>query len=265
MGESSTSRASASITARPLAVVGGTGASKVYDGLTSMGAVDISFAGTGATDSGLVLAQTLTATGGTGTYGAAGAGSAKAYAVTGHTWGGSAERSNYSIPGGGGATITGSDGLVYKRPLNVSLTGVSKVYDGTTAASGGTLSFGTPSYAPVAGDVNDVTVNYIGTYSSKNVSAAAPLTLTSVSLSGTKAGNYHVTVDVNDPLQKPDVRANAGMTSSTGAITQRDSVTWVGGSTGNWFGTTRMFHPGMFCLLPLYLNFNIQAFQINIE
>jgi len=87
----------------------------------------------------------------------------------------------------------------------------------------------------VAGDVNDVTVNYIGTFSSKNVAAAVPLTLNSVSHSGSKAGNYHVTVDVNDPLQKPDVRANAGMTSSTGAITQRDSVTWVGGSSGNWF------------------------------
>ncbi|MDP1654516.1 MAG: YDG domain-containing protein [Hylemonella sp.] len=223
----------ASITPRAVAV-SGSNVSKVYDGTTAMNGVSIGFtAVAGQAESGVIAGQSLTVSGGTGAFSSANAGTGKAYSLSGFTLsaGVGTDINNYSLPGGGSSVISGSDGVIYKRPLNVTFTGDTRVYDGTTEATV-TLSYANGAYAPVQGD--DVQVNYTAAYSSKNVGASVPLNLNVSGLSGVAAGNYHITVDA---LQSPTVGSNAGSNSATatGQITQRDSVTWVGGSSLNWF------------------------------
>ncbi len=230
-------RVGARITPRAVAV-SGTGVSKIYDGTTSMDSVSLGFTTvSGQVESGLVSGQSLTVSGGTGAFSSAGAGTGKSYSLSGYTLtsGTGTDAANYSLPGGSGV-ITGSDGIIYKRPLNVTFTGDTKVYDGTADATV-TASFANSSYAPVASD--DLVIHRTATYDSKNVgSGASRVTVSGVSISGAAAGNYAITANASDPLQSPvaATRNQAGFNASaSGQITQRGSVTWVGGTTGEWF------------------------------
>ncbi len=230
----------ASISARQVAV-SGTGVSKVYDGTTSMNQVSLGFTGvSGQAESGVVTGQSLTVSGGTGTFSSAGASTGKSYSLSGFTLssGTGTLASNYSMPGGGGSTLTGNDGVIYQRPLGVTFTGDTKVYDGTTDATA-SVSYSNIAYAPVIinGVTDDVTINRIATYNNKNVgSDASRVTISSVSLSGADAANYTLTYSGSNPLNSPAVGSNAGYNSTaSGQITQLSSATWVGSTTGNWF------------------------------
>jgi filamentous hemagglutinin family protein len=73
---------------------------------------------------------------------------------------------------------------VTQKPITASATGVSKVYDGTTAMSGVTLGLSTL-------ETNDVvTVNGMGAFSSKNVGSNLSYTVSNLALTGTDAANY---------------------------------------------------------------------------
>jgi hypothetical protein len=161
------------ITAKPLTITGMTAASKVYDGNS---AATLS----GGTLSGVVGGDIVNFSGQSGAFSSKTVGTGKNVTVSGITLSG-ADAANYTIsnPTGIIANITG-------KPLTITgMTAVSKVYNGTTAATltGGTLS------GVVGGDI----VNFsgqTGTFSSKSVGSGKAVTVSGISLTGTDAGNY---------------------------------------------------------------------------
>uniref|UniRef100_UPI0026098F7D beta strand repeat-containing protein n=1 Tax=Janthinobacterium sp. TaxID=1871054 RepID=UPI0026098F7D len=91
-----------------------------------------------------------------------------------------ADAGNYVLNTHGGSTTAD----IAARALNLSATGVSKVYDGGTAAS---VVLGDDR---IAGDVLGVTAG--ASFADKNVGANKAVSLTGVALSGQDAGNYLV-------------------------------------------------------------------------
>ena len=236
----------ASITPRPLAV-SGSGVSKVYDGTNSMNNVSVGLVPvSGRAESGLLQGASISVSGGVGSFNSANAGMGVGYTLTSTqqnplvvSAGAGTQASNYTIPGGGVGTITGNDGVIFKRPLAMTFNGDAKTYDGTRNATV-SLSYGNLAYAPVQrnGVTDDVQILRSAIFDTKNVgSANNRVTVSSVSLTGAAAANYTVTYDNTNPLHSPSVGSNAGFNAAaSGAITQRDSVTWVGGTSGDWFG-----------------------------
>jgi hypothetical protein len=124
--------------------------------------------------------------------------------------------SGYSVSdGNGGANYTVTTatalGSITPATLNVSATGVAKVYDGQTTA---TVNLGDNR---VAGDV--LTLGYgAAAYNDKNVGVAKPVSVTGIAIGGSDAGNYTFNTTA----------------SASADITRLDSVTWVGGASGLW-------------------------------
>ncbi len=120
--------------------------------------------------------------------------------------------SNYQTPdltqyssGSNSVTITA-------RTLTLSYTGNNKVYDGKVTAS---VTVGDNR---VEGDV--LTITPTASFENKNVDTDKPVSITNVVLGGTDVNNYTL----------------ASTTGSTTAnITRLSSVTWIGGTTGDWF------------------------------
>ena len=199
------------ITAKALtsaASIGGT-LSKTYDGTTTAAAANITGTVTGAVSgdtltlntAGLILAYNnahvvgATSIDDSGTAGFTIASSTASSVV-----------SDYNFTGPTIAAVTSS---ITAKTLNVTYTGVNKVYDGTMAA---TVTTGDDR---VAGDT--LTITPTATFADKNVGNGKTVTATLV-LSGASAGNY-----------------TAANGTATANITRLNSVTWTGGSSGNWF------------------------------
>ena len=117
---------------------------------------------------------------------------------------------NYTLPTS--ATGAGSIGL---RALTVSYTGDNRAYNGSTVATVTTSLTAPNGY--VSGD--DLTVNRSASFDTKDLGTAKPISVYGVSLSGTDASNYTV----------------SSVGNTTGNVTRQDSVTWVGGASGEWF------------------------------
>jgi hypothetical protein len=113
---------------------------------------------------------------------------------------------NYTLPTS--ATGAGSVGVL---ALSVSFEGVNRVYDGTIIATV------TPTYTPLGSDAVDIV--RLASFDNKNVDTNKTISVYSVSLSGADASNYSV--------------SSTGTTSAH--VTRQSSVTWVGGSSGEWF------------------------------
>jgi hypothetical protein len=94
----------------------------------------------------------------------------------------------------------------------------NKVYDGSATA---TVSADLAGL--VAADSGAVSVAIGATFADKNVGSDKTVTVNSVTLSGVEAANY--SIDTSQP-------------SLTANITRLDSVTWTGGTTGDWFNPT---------------------------
>ena len=109
------------------------GASKVYDGSATMVGVTLGLEG-------VIGGDAVTATGNGGRFATSHAGSRLDYTVDGVSLGGS-DAGNYQLAGG--ASVSGNDGTITPRPLSASAaisTPPGKVYDGTTAAPGASIS-----------------------------------------------------------------------------------------------------------------------------
>jgi hypothetical protein len=176
------------------------GVSKVYDGTTGMQGVTI---GLSTLEPGDVVTVN-----GMGAFGSKNVGSGLNYTISNLALSGAAAAS-YHLTGGG--SFGGSDGVITARPLTVTYTGVEKVYDGNTSTSVNL------SDNRVSGDV--LVINRSAAFADKNAGAGKTVNVNGVSLSGTDAGNYTV--------------ATTG--TAIANITRLNSVTWVGGATGNWF------------------------------
>nr|WP_229219264.1 YDG domain-containing protein [Duganella sp. BJB1802] len=193
--------ASGSITARALNV-GIASAGKVYDGTTS--------AIVGMTDD-RVGGDVLSFASNAASYADKNVGSGKTVSVSGIALSG-ADAGNYTLSNTGATTRAD----ITPRTLTVTGSGVSKVYDGTAAAS---VTFADNR---VGGDQLNVTVGS-ASYVDKNVDAHKALTFSGVALSGADSGNYVL-----------DVAGSGG----TGAITPRTLNAGAAGVDKVYDGTT---------------------------
>ena len=149
-----------------------TAANKPYDGNTSATILTHSLTGVVGTDD-------VTLTGGTATFSDKNAANGKTVTGTGFTLSGTAA-GNYTL--GSVATTTAN---ITARALTVTATGVSRAYDGTTAATV------TLSDDRVAGDVM-TTAYTTATFADKHVGTGKTISVTGITLTGTEAGNYTV-------------------------------------------------------------------------
>ena len=158
----------------PLSITGSvTAASKTYDGTNSATITSRSLTGVLGSDS-------VTLTGGTGTFNSKDVTSATTVTVTGLTLTG-AQAADYALSN---PTETASAGI---SPLSITLTiaASDKTYDGSTAA--------TLSSEMLTGVIGADSVTLTGgtaTFATKDVGNSKTVTLTGVSLSGTQASDY---------------------------------------------------------------------------
>ena len=169
---------SGTITAKPL-TVSGSSASKVYDGDTTATSGEVSV----GTVSGKVGSENVTVSG-TGTFAGDTVGThnvSLVYSLSG------ADAANYSLAS---EVVSGT---ITAKPLSISGTSVTKVYDGDTSA--GTGSIGSESgYIGSEGDNITAAISSVGTYAGSSV-GSHDVTI-SYSLSGTGASNYSLASEV---------------------------------------------------------------------
>lgn len=162
--------ATADITTRPL-TVGATGINRAYDGTTNA-AVTLS----DNRVSGDVLADNYTSA----AFPDKNVGSGKPVTVSGISISGT-DAGNYSLQN----TTAAATADITTRPLTVTATGVSKVYDGTATATV------TLADNRVAGD--SITDAYTGAvFPDKNVGNGKTVSVSGISISGPDAGNYQL-------------------------------------------------------------------------
>ena len=161
-----------------------TGVSKVYDGLTGA-AVTIG--------DNRIAGDVLTASA-SAAFGDKNAGSGKTVTVQDASLSGT-DAGNYAIVNNGGVTTAD----IAQRGLNLSFTGVNKVYDGATGAA---VTIGDNR---IAGDMLNASAS--AAFGDKNAGSGKTVTVQDASLSGTDAGNYAI--------------VNTGG-STTASIAQRD-------------------------------------------
>jgi filamentous hemagglutinin family protein len=147
-------------------MVSATGVNKVYDGLTG---ATISFTDNRISGDVLSLA-------GIASFADKNVATAKAVSVSGITASGT-DAANYTV---NSTAVTTAD--ITAKVLSVTTTGVSKVYDGLTAA--------TVNYADnrIAGDV--LSLNGAASFADKNVAIAKAVSVSGITLTGADAGNY---------------------------------------------------------------------------
>ena len=195
---------SANITPATLTVTGVTAANKVYDGTRS-----VTISTSGATLHGVLAGDTgnviIVASGASGAFADKAVGNNKPVTVSGLALSGSAA-GNYTLSQ---PTLTASI-----TPAGLTISGLaasSKVYDGTTVA---TIT-GTPVTTGVIGsDAVSVSVTATGAFGEKAVGNNKPVTVSSLTLSGTDAGNYTLSVPLLSASITPAPLTVTGVTAA---------------------------------------------------
>ncbi|MDY0135524.1 MAG: YDG domain-containing protein, partial [Thiomicrospira sp.] len=181
------------------------GVSKTYDGTTDMTGVTLGLSTLETND--------VVTVNGMGAFAQKNVGTNLGYTVSNLTLSGT-DAGNYYLSGG--ASLTGSDGTISAKTLTLNNIAASdKVYDGSANA---TVSADLAGL--VATDSGAVTVAISATFADKNVGTNKAVSINSVTLSGSEAANYSIASTA--PAQ-------------TANISRLNSVTWVGGTSGNWF------------------------------
>ncbi|WP_295537978.1 YDG domain-containing protein, partial [uncultured Pseudacidovorax sp.] len=198
---STTASGTLDVTAKTITVAA-TGVNKVYDGTT---AATANLASSGVVNGDVVNFS------GTASFGNKNVGSAKTVSVAGIGASG-ADAANYVLS----ATTATTAANVTAKAITVDATGVSKTYDGTTAASATLASSGV-----IAGD----TVNFGGTasFANKNAGTAKAVNVAGISASGTDAGNY--TLTATTAATTADIAAKAITVAATGVNKVYDGTT----------------------------------------
>ena len=206
------------VSKKALDISGLTAANKTYDGNTTAslsGTAVLTGSSTAANDGRYIGSESVSLTGtAAGAFDTKNFGTGKTVTITGLSLTGT-DAGNYTLN-----TYTRTADID-KRSVTLTAPSVTKAYDGLT------------TYTVTAGNLTSIGSTLVGgdtvtaatiTYSSKNVgSGDRTVTLSDVTISdGNSGNNYTVTL--------------AGNSSST--ITRQTSVTWIGGSTGDWFNPT---------------------------
>ncbi|MQA22114.1 YDG domain-containing protein, partial [Rugamonas rivuli] len=138
-------------------------------------------------------------------------GAGKAVTVTGIALGG-ADAGNYTLAGSTAATTAG----ITARTLTATASGVTRVYDGTTAA------VATLGDNRIGGDQLTLTASGAAVYADKNAGSGKALSVGGVALSGADAGNYVLA---------------SSTAAGTGTITQKALTVGVTGGDKVYDGT----------------------------
>ena len=195
---------SGAVTTKALTITGLVGVAKAYDGLNTA-----SLTGTAAY-AGLVTGETFTVTGTpAGTFADANAGTAKPITVTGIL----APSTNYTV------TQPSPTADITPAPLTITgLTGVSKTYDGNTAA---TLA-GTPAYAGlVNGETFAVTGTPVANFADSNVGIGISIVVTGFTA---PTANYSVTQPTGLTADINSVTALNNVNNSTNIIVRKGGI-----------------------------------------
>nr|WP_246146889.1 YDG domain-containing protein [Rubripirellula lacrimiformis] len=186
--------------------VGASGVSKTYDGNKSM--VNLTLDQTGD-----ITGDSFTLNG-QGSYADRHAGTSLNYTVGNLELSGT-DANNYYLSGG--STFSAADGAITPKNVTITAPTATKVYDGNThyVATAPQLQAITDALGIAGDSVASITL----TYDDKNVGSDKTLTASNISINdGNGGGNYNITF--------------ADDTSSS--ITRLGTVTWIGGTTGNW-------------------------------
>src|SRR5204863_1512687 len=148
-----------------------TASGKTYDGTTAATIVTRSL-------SGVLGADDVSLSGGSGSFASKTAGTGKTVTATGLSLSG-ADAANYQL----GSTTAITTAAIAARPMAVSATGVNRAYDGTTSATV------TLSDNRVTGD--SLSTSYgSASFADKNVGAAKTVSVSAIAITGTDAANY---------------------------------------------------------------------------
>jgi|GEM_PF-1340545 len=183
------------------------GLSKIYDGNTSMTGVSLGLAG-------LETGDTVTVSG-LGAFDNRNAGVGKTFSISNLALAGG-DAANYFLLSGSG--FSGNNASITAKAVTLAPQAVTRVYNGVSAYTSAAADLNHLSgLLGVAGDT--VTAATLA-FDTKNVGNGKTLTASAVTIAdGNGGNNYSVTLGAN----------------STSAITRLNSVTWIGGPTGNWF------------------------------
>ena len=209
------------ITRRPVTFTGLTAADKIYDGTTAA-----TVSGTAGVS--VVPGDRVSVSGtASGEFLNKNVGNEKPVAISGLSLSG-VDAGNYTLTGGSGVSAD-----ITPRDLPIGgLGAANKIYDATTTA---TLS-GAPTIVPLPGDSVSLAGSVTGSFATKDVGTAKPITLGGIALAGADAGNYR-------PVAPPTLVAD---------VTPREVV--VTGLTANdkaYDGTTAATLSGSATVTPL--------------
>jgi hypothetical protein len=196
----------ANISKADLTVTGLAASNKIYDS-----SLVATLTGTAAVSA---LTGDVVTLGGTaaGAFADKNVGTGKTVTVTGKTITGT-DAGNYNLLQQAGLTAN-----ISKADLSVTgLTARNKTYDGQTTAA---VTTTTSALTGKLGSDDLLIAAVTGNFADKNVGTAKNVSISGITLGGTDAGNYTLT----------------NTTASASAdITRLSSVTWIGGTTGDWF------------------------------
>jgi hypothetical protein len=224
LGNTTASATADIFTATISAISGVTAANKVYDANTS-----VTLNAAGAILSGKVAGDTLTVGPGlVGSFSDKNAALGKTVTIGGVTLAG-ADAANYTL----GSLAVSAIADITPAILTVSgITAANKEYDATTAA---TLS-GSATVTALGGDIVGVGGAGVGTFNSKDVGNARPVTVSGYTLAGTDAGNYvvlqptGVAADITPRLLSASLSPQTKVYDGTTALSAALSITGLVGT-----------------------------------
>ncbi|WP_219115964.1 YDG domain-containing protein [Janthinobacterium sp. UMAB-56] len=217
---------SASITPKALTLNGVTVSAKAYDGNTKASL-------TGGTLSGLVIGETLSVSGQTGTFNDKDAGTGKAVTVTGTTLvDGSGLASNYSL-----SNPTGVTGDITKKALTISgVTATNRVYNGdTTVSLAGSVIVG-----GLVGSEGVGVGGMSGAFADKNVGTAKAVTISGATLTSGSNGGLISNYTISNPTGVTANISQATISSVTNVVA--DSKVYDGGTSVTFATATATFN-----------------------
>jgi len=192
---------------KSITTTGITSPGKIYDGGTTAslgGTATLTNGAVNSTDNKLYTGDSVTVSGGTGSYADKNVGPSKAVTVTGQLLGGP-DAANYTVTDASGATAAITAKALTETGLSVA---ASKIYDGTTHATvSGTAVLGTEETAgagstsdglPYTGDTVAITGTPTGTYNGKDVTGGSAGT--TVTFGGLALNNSNYTLTMQTPV-----------------------------------------------------------------
>ncbi|WP_430438386.1 YDG domain-containing protein [Neorhodopirellula lusitana] len=186
--------------------VSASGVTKSYDGNDLMVNLSLDQTGNIAGDSYTLHGQ--------GNYASPNAGTGLSYTVGNLELSGT-DANNYYLSGG--STYSAADGVITPKNVTITAPTATKVYDGNTNLVATTPQL--QAFTTALGITGDSVASITLTYDDKNVGTDKTLTASNIAINdGNGGGNYNITF--------------ADDTSSS--ITRLGTVTWIGGTTGDW-------------------------------